>query len=153
MLWEGWGVDRDIDESLALARRGAEGGAGRAMTVLGFAYNNGLGVPKNVGEAERWWRSGAEAGSNESMYRLGEMLMRGEGRPANEPEGLEWLRRAARAGHIFAALEVGRAHDMGFWGAERDEQEAYGWFRIAANGGIEEAVGWVRAYEARHGRR
>ncbi len=71
----------------------------------------------------------AESGDANAQWMLGQAML---SPPATDPAAaLVWLRRAADQGHPLAQRDLGLLYEAGL-GVERDLQEAYFWYSLAA---------------------
>jgi len=113
------------------------------QTTRGKQYYSGIGRPRNYCLAERCFRAAANGGDAKAQYWLGKMYE--ERKVSNRTENLcrqeaeKWYRKAAEQNCADAQLELGKIYLEGGSGVEKDVEDAYKWFALAAAGGSEEA--------------
>jgi len=83
------------DEAFLFDLRAAEAGNARAMTHLGWYYENGLGTPYNPVKAFEWYRRGAYKGFAPAQFCLGQCYEEGIGIVPNIAEALRLYSLAA----------------------------------------------------------
>jgi len=83
-----------------IARRGNP----RAMTMLGYMYDNGFGVPQSYDAAVELYTGAAERGDPTAQHLLGLMYDKGHGVDRNDVLAYKWLSLAA-AGAPFRERE------------------------------------------------
>ena len=137
------GVERPLEESLALADRGsagtraegrtldelralAEQGDAEAQLDLGEAYAYGRAVAQDGAEALRWYRMAADQGHAFGQYGLGVMYA---GEPCTEADA------DAPGREVQPAIEALPWNTCPFPGVLQDFVEAERWFRLAAGQG------------------
>jgi len=76
-----------------IARRGNP----RAMTMMGYMYDNGFGVPQSWDAAVEFYGGAAEAGDPTAQHLLGLMYDKGHGVDRDTVQAYKWLSRAAGA--------------------------------------------------------
>jgi len=141
----------EFRDQVAWLRKAAAQGDGRAMVLLGAAYDNpqdGQILQQNNREATRLWNMAlqkltplAENDDSDAMYYLGVYYAR----VGNRQKAVEWYLKAAKLGHKAAKKEYARAFDdadpeaaMSWW-AERNQQ---GWMRDQAKNAQRYHRGW-----------
>lgn len=141
---EGNGVERDVQQALAWYQKAAEKGYAKAMYNLGWHYYNGVGVAQDDQQAVYWYQKAADAGHSDAMNNLGECYAHGRGVARDLDRAMALYQKAAECGNIVAEFNLG-------WHLEQMGRmdEAYRYYRIAADGG-EESAWWAlgRFYEA-----
>lgn len=142
--------------------------AGRAGCPEGFYFAGvtcEMGIPAsdssapspNMLEATKFYQLGAEGGVREAMFAYGYTLLRecigmsGSLDSADLPaqqrfvydskasDGIKYLRMASEMGVVDANFQLGRCYEQGI-GVARDEQSAFGQFKIAAAKGHAKAA-------------
>jgi len=76
-----------------IARRGNP----RAMTMMGYMYDNGFGVPQSWDAAVEFYGGAAEAGDPTAQHLLGLMYDKGHGVDRDTVQAYKWLSLAAGA--------------------------------------------------------
>jgi len=76
-----------------IARRGNP----RAMTMMGYMYDNGFGVPQSWDAAVEFYGGAAEAGEPTAQHLLGLMYDKGHGVDRDDVLAYKWLSLAAAA--------------------------------------------------------
>jgi uncharacterized protein len=121
----------------------ADSGNAEAQYWLGRIYDAGRLLPKDAEKSVHWYQRSAEQGYASAEYFL--CLMQGN-REELENERCMW--RAAEKGVAEAQFWIGVAYDQQLWFGIRDKQEAFKWFKQAAEQGYVEAEAELgRCYE------
>ena len=112
-------VRRDPERAITWFRKAAENGFARAQNDLGWAYETGEGVSGSAGCARP-----VDAGQRSSTVRS---------RTCGDYQKAEfWYRRAAEQGWAQAQVNLGRLLENGL-GTERNEEDAFYWYRLASD--------------------
>jgi TPR repeat protein len=112
--------------------RAAEGGHAAAARELGRMYLAGNGGPRDVGEAAQWFRAGAERGDETARIELVQLALTRQVGEDDQRTSASWLRQLAEAGLPEAQYNLALCLADGI-GAERNDAEAFDWFRRAAD--------------------
>jgi TPR repeat protein len=106
MYLDGYGVDKDGREALALYARAAEKGNTSAMIGAATVWLRGFGVPKNITQAMAWFGKAAKAGDQTGAFFYAITLYQGfkgtngDGTPldipADHPQAYKWFQIAAK---------------------------------------------------------
>jgi TPR repeat protein len=123
---------------LWLARVKAELGNAEAQNHLGFLYFTGNGVTKDPAEGVKWWQKSAEQGLVKSKFNLALAYDRGEGIPRNTTEAIKLYQEPAEHGDSDAQYNLGRLYEEN--GSRQNYDEAFKWYRKAANAGHIQAI-------------
>lgn len=83
------------DEAYLLDLKAAKSGNARAMTHLGWYYENGLGTRQNLGKAFEWYQRSAEQDFAPGCYCLGACYENGIGTDIDLDTARQWYERAA----------------------------------------------------------
>jgi uncharacterized protein len=128
---------RDYATAAALWRPLANEGNAPAQTGMGILYENGLEVPRDRTQSINWYRKAAGQGDAEAEYRLGEAYvlgsLSGAGLSRDIGLGLELMKKAASQGNIQSMNSIGSLYQHGLFGIVKDSNEAYIWYRKAAD--------------------
>jgi len=124
-----------------LARRGNAS----AMYGLGLIAERGYpSSPRDVQQAFLWMKEAAGEGLGVAYTALGRMYEIGNGPVPQDPaEAARYYRYAALAGEPYAQVYLGRLYEHGD-GVPKDIEEAFRWYRKAADQGDEEALAILR---------
>jgi TPR repeat protein len=136
--YNGWGLEKNLEDLARSYRKSAEQGHARAQRNLGVCYAIGAGVPKDLVEAEKWYRKAAQQGDVGAEYNLGVACYKGQGIPKNATEATKWFRAAVEQDHVAAKFNLGVCYLYGE-GLAKDEVEAYKWISLAAGQGHADA--------------
>ena len=126
LLYEGQGVDQDIQQAMKLFRRSAEAGVAQAQWNLA----RHLLEPKAWREPDlidgiRWLRKAAENGHGQSQLELAKRhLMENGGVEQSLPQAMRWLRKSVATGYADAEHELGLFYHEGLGGLDVDFDEA-----------------------------
>ena len=64
LLYNGYGVDKDIDRAIKLWRVASEAGESESQWHLGRAYETGVGVERSLSKAYAWYLCAIQSASN-----------------------------------------------------------------------------------------
>ncbi len=164
----GAGPSRDFLGAIDLLKQSAQLGYTPAQTAYGYVLETGFHVAAFPRDAAEWYRQAAEKGDDTAAWLLGRMYLIGL-IPGGPQEREKWLRAAADAGNPFGAYLLAVSLDdrdpnaaipffkaaaekglpfaqLGYAQALSDgraatlnKHEAYVWFMIAYDAGIQEA--------------
>ena len=123
---------------IAILKKRAAAGDGKAQYNLGLMFDFGEGVPESKAEAVKWYRLAAAQGLDRAQFRLGAMYNFGTGVPQDFTEAVKWYRLAAAQGNAKAQGSLGNLYASGE-GVPEDYVQAYRWYNLAA------ASGYTRA--------
>lgn len=137
-------LETQHERALALFRHAAESGAPDGMRGLGFMLAEGIGTTTNRAEANEWFRRGAELGDGYCAYNMALAARDGLGRYRNAKDFLTYLHQAADSCIPEACALLADQYN-----ARDEEEDAFKWYLVAAQGGHVPAM-WVVAarYEA-----
>lgn len=140
-------MQKKFTESVNWFTKSAAKGNIEAMFGLGLIYQNGGGteIPVNEKEAAGWYTKAADKGHIKAMNNLGELYFTKEGMH-DYKLALEWLTKAANGGFPNAMYNIGVIYDEGL-GVAIQMEEAYNWFKKAADKGLELAKEAVKRIE------
>jgi TPR repeat protein len=110
----------------------------RAMSKMGWLYENGFGLRGDYARAREWYEKGAEDGDPISMRNLGALYYNGLGVAQDYAEAHKWYKRAADKGDARAMTKLGELYYKGH-GAAQDYAKAREWFEMAAAKGNTDA--------------
>jgi TPR repeat protein len=106
----------------------------KAMTELGWLYQEGQGVRRNSQQARQWWEKAAAAGSMKAMTNLGVLYESGKDVSQDYQQARQWWEKAAAAEDVYAMRYLGKLYAKGH-GVARDNQQARQWYEKAAAAG------------------
>jgi TPR repeat protein len=157
MYAKGLGIAKDEGAAVTWYRRAAEQGFAPAQHSLGYRYANGQGIAKDEGAAVTWYRRAAEQRYAPAQYNLGVMYENGWGVTKDYAQAIAWYRKAAeqdeppaqyesgegmaqdfRMAAAMAKANLGMMYENGR-GVAKDEAQAVGWYRKAAEQGDDRA--------------
>lgn len=127
---EGFGTEKNINESIKCLRCAAGLGLAEAQESLGDRYLYGEDVKKNAEEAIKWFCKAAEQGNVDAQRKLGDCYFQGEYIEKNIEEAIKWFQKAAEQGNGFAQYELGYIYMRGD-GVDINLAESIKWFRKA----------------------
>jgi uncharacterized protein len=137
---EGYGVEQDLAQAVALFRKGADQGNAQAQYNLGSIYAKGQGVPQDFVQALGWFSKAAENGDAGAQTALGWMYADGqEGTPQDFAQAVHWFGKAADQGNAYAQANLGWLYANG-QGVEQDDTQALMWSTLAAMRGQDDAT-------------
>lgn len=160
ILLDGQGIERDP----ALARTwfgiAAEQGHAMARNMLGRCLEHGWGGDQDLPGAARHYRLAMQQGLDWAAYNYAGLLATGRGVERDQAAAFALYLQAAEAGHAKSMNLVGRYFEEGI-AVARDAGVALEWYRrsaeagdfrgqfsyaavLAAQGRIDEALGWLR---------
>lgn len=131
-LFYGHGVDEDRVEANKWYEKSAEQGISNAQFNLGLSYYKGEGVEKDLSKAMHLFSMSAEQGDADAQLHVGRCL---EETNASNEDILAAYRKAAEMGNAEAMCFLGDWCSYGEMGLPVDMNEAYSWWRKAAERG------------------
>lgn len=81
----------------------------------------------------------ADKGDTESQFRLGNIYLNGDGVPIDYKKAFEWYEKAALRGHADAQFSLGLMYDKGHIGIPKNNVNAYAWYKLSSEQGLEDA--------------
>ena len=112
----------------------ADSGNAEAQYWLGRIYDAGRLLPKDAEKSVHWYQKSAEQGYAPAEYFVCLMQANRE-----ELESERCMRRAAEKGVPEAQFWIGVGYDQNLWFGITDKQEAFKWFKQAAEHGYVDA--------------
>jgi len=112
-----------------------------AQYQVGMMYLKGRGVRRSGAQAENWLVKAAEQGDARAITRLGIVKYKGEVGPADYPQALDLFNRVSSSSAL-AQYYLGEMYANGA-GVAQDYGVAIGWYRQAAEGGFDRALGKI----------
>jgi TPR repeat protein len=95
------------DEAIALYRKAADAGDGRAMVGLGLMLESGDGIARDLAAAYALYEKAAARGSADGAINLAVALINGKGLDKDVPRATALLQKAAQNGSAIAAYDLG----------------------------------------------
>lgn len=134
-------------ESVSWFTKSAAKGNIEAMFNLGLIYQLGGGteIPVNEKEAIGWFTKAADKGHLNSMNNLGELYLSEQG-VQDFNLALQWFTKGGENGQSGSIYNIGVIYANGL-GVSEQMDEAYKWFKKAADKGMEEAKDAVKRIE------
>ncbi|MCB1058306.1 MAG: sel1 repeat family protein, partial [Acidobacteria bacterium] len=74
---------------------------------------------------------------------LSQALREASGVPKDLDRSVALMRKSAEIGNLWAAMSLGDMYAGGWYGVEKDLEEATRWKTVAAKAGDPEAQGWL----------
>jgi TPR repeat protein len=142
-------VAEDVQKGTQILEEAAGTGDMNALLILGDLYYHGIGVRKNAEKALEYYRRGADRGSIAAFVKLGKLLLIHTSIPIEAATICLWEEEAERHNHPGAQYLMGILHWMGV-GIEGSEEEAIRFLRMAADGGVGEAIPHLQELGAFH---
>lgn len=96
----------DWEAARSAFEQAAAAGSSRAMSYVGWMYENGHGVLVDKLEAVRWYERAAQAGAHEFALKLGWMYLGGDGVAASRATAEQWFQHAIDADHDPARIAL-----------------------------------------------
>lgn len=130
---QGRGIAPDLEQAVLWLWSAAENDVPEAQLELGRMYEEGRGVEADLAEAVSWYHRAAEAGLAAAQLQLGAMYEDGHGVERSDAQAVYWLRLAAEDAQLPDAwYRIGRHHEAGTGGFERDLEQAVWCYEKAA---------------------
>ncbi|MDU8925954.1 tetratricopeptide repeat protein [Alisedimentitalea sp. MJ-SS2] len=133
-LLNGWVLERDAKQGLALLEKSAAAGTAAAQAELGQAYLFGTHVAADHGRALQLLDAAAGQGDLGALRLLGEQLVGGWTLPRDTKRGTAFLEQAVGKGDAKAQVTLGKLLLHGV-GIEEDRARALTLFEAAAEAG------------------
>ena len=92
MLFEGDGVEKDIDKAILHLNVCSEKGHIPSKYILGDCYYHGVGLEQNYNMACEYYKEAAKQGYSKAIYKLGLCYLKGEGVSQNTSIGLSIIK-------------------------------------------------------------
>ncbi len=118
-------------EAMIWFRRAAEAGHDAAARALAYLHLHGVGISPDRQEAMRLLRKAAAGGNLRARAEFAALALAGDEREADRIAAVTCLRELAEIGDMAAAFNIGLCCAEGA-GVPRDDEQALGWFRRAA---------------------
>ena len=136
-LSNGWGVEKDQNESIKWLKMSADAGNLIGITSLSQSLRFGYGIEKDIPKANELLALAATRGFPRAQFLVGVFLRSGGGEN-NEREAVEWYTKAAEQGYADAQFNLALCYDDGE-GVEKDPAKAVEWYTKAAEQGYAQA--------------
>ncbi len=118
-----------------------------AKFALADCYLTGNGVFKDVEQGMRWLEKAAAENNTEAMMKLADYSLHPFPGYEQDPVAAKnWWAKAAALGNYQAMYELGRCYEEAIGVAIPNYQEAYKWFRLASQNGVEAASDACKNY-------
>jgi TPR repeat protein len=117
-----------------IVERYAENGSDNAKNFFGDMYLKGLGISADVAEAVKLYEGAAESGSAYARGMLGE-IYETKAEMKDEAASAAYYTEAARQGLPWAALRLGDMYRDGRGIGQKNLEDAYMWYSVAAMSG------------------
>ncbi|KAH8046569.1 hypothetical protein JL722_13629 [Aureococcus anophagefferens] len=119
-------------EHLAMLKKNVANEVPEAITALAVCYRDGdYGLVKSAKKAAKLYKRAVELGDVKAMTSLGVYYKNGNGVKMDEAKAKQLYRMAADRGDYIAQMNLG-----GLLLAEKNDDEAYRWFLLAAQQGF-----------------
>lgn len=132
-------VSKDVQKGTRILEEAASTGDVQALLDLGDLYYHGIGVQKNMQKALDHYRRATDYGSVVAFVKLGDFLLRHTPTNVGEATISRCKEEAERNNHPGAQYLMGIIYWEGI-GLESNEEEAIRFLRMAARGGVSEAI-------------
>ena len=108
----------------------------RALSNLGYMYEQGKGVPQDSDKSFEYYQRAIDSDPTYTLAQnnLGVCYDKGQGVKEDDVEAVKWFRKAAEQGDAKAQSNLGIMYANGT-GVSKDEKEAVKWYRRAAEQG------------------
>ena len=113
----------DGEAARAVLQPLAEAGNAEAQLLLGVTC---LFVTGDLETGRRWMLPLAEGGHTDAQVHMAVSYL-GRGSAEWDRLGIDWLNKAAEGGSADAAEQLALGYRMGWWGLERDAEQAAAW--------------------------
>lgn len=128
-LFFGLGTERDLQEALRWALKGAEGDVPMALNQVAWQYRMGMGVAADAAEGRRRYQRSAELGDITGESQLGWMYAHVQ--PLDYRLAMTWYRKAADQNDATAENNIAYLYESGL-GVAQDYGQAAAWYQKAA---------------------
>ena len=139
LYYQGIGIAKKPEISVALYRQAADLGNSDAMFHLGFFYQKGEGVEQDMGEAVRLYWQAVDLGNSAAMVNLGLCYEKGKGVEQDMSEAVRLYRQAVDLGNSAAIANLGLCYAQGK-GVEQDINKAVRLYQQAVDLGESAAM-------------
>jgi len=104
---QGDGVEKDIHQAAAYAKKAADMGNTSSQSLLGYIYGELGDIQLSI----KYYQMAVDAGSADAMNNLGLYYEEGRGLPVNFTKAIHYFKLAKQHGALNADINLGRAHD------------------------------------------
>jgi len=131
LMMQGKGMPADVQGGLDLLQSvidvGEPKSAGKALTRMARAFENGQGVPEDQGRAIDLYQEAADLAHKGATERLGHLYREGKGVPKDPTKARDYFGRAANDGHAPSAYYLA-AMQINGEGGPVEMENALAWF-------------------------
>ena len=136
----------DPKKAMFFLDKAAKKGAGRAMFLLGYMYENGEGVTADSGKAAYYYKSAADNGNRSAQHNLGCFYYFGNGVKKDYQFAFEYFSKAAQQGKADSMKNIGVMYELGQY-VDQDYNKAMEWYKKAGEYGDRDANEYYRILE------
>lgn len=132
MYYSGYGVEKDVKESLNWYRKAAKhGGVKFATFRAGMIYLFDKDIEQDIDKGIEFLQRAAEAGHPEAAYTLANIYMGGKMVQKNMLKGFRYLEQGAKLGDPESLFKLGNYYEAGITG-KKETAAAISVYKIAA---------------------
>lgn len=143
-LYEGKGIDVDLNNAFKWLKKSAEQGNRYAANYLGECYYLGNGISVNKKEAVKWLKLAADT-VPVAGYWLGDAYFYGNGVEKDTPKAFYWWQKSADKGDSSAQATLGQHYLLGNE-VKQNDKEALKWLTASANQEDFNGLFWLGFY-------
>jgi localization factor PodJL len=136
---EGNGVPQDAAKAAYWYQQAAANGLAPAQYRLATMFERGKGVGQDAPSALSWYEKAAAQGNVKSMHNAAVLIMGGKAGAVDAAKALSLFDSAARHGLRDSQFNLALLYERGF-GTKANPQQAYFWYRVAAEQGDTQAA-------------
>ena len=141
----GLGVPKDEKQAIYWYEKAAKQGDACSEFKLGWMYEDGRGVNKDINQALNWFQLSANRGYSFGQAKLASMYEHGVCVAQDYRQAFAWYEKASLQGLDHAQVALGGLYHHGTGGIEKNCDEAFRLYHLAAAQGnpvYENRLGW-----------
>ena len=130
---------KKMDKVLDVCQKEAKKNSPRALYILGYMYQLGINVPQNFELAGHYLQQSADLGDAEAQYLYAYLVFSEKIPNVDQRLSVLYFQQAAAQQDPRAQYMLGVIHAQGKLGLEKDEKDAFKYYKQAADNGFARA--------------
>jgi TPR repeat protein len=139
----GRGIDVDYDIAFKWFKKAAANFNIESINALGVCYEKGQGVDVDLEKAVGYFETAMNNGHVLAARNIANYYYRGKYFEVDRNKAADIWESLALAGDILSAKDIGICYENGH-GRDKDLKQARAWYKIAADGGNEDAIKYLK---------
>ena len=148
-FYSGKGLPQDEKKAVFWWAKAAQSGNAEAQNNLGEAYFEGKGIAIDYELAMSWWNKAAAQNNSKAMMHIANTITN----PPVDSIKVDlvtarfWWMKAAELGESYAMYRVGDIYERGVGHTQVMLDQAFKWYKLAAQKGSEEAQNSLKKFK------